>query len=243
MAELEGQVREELRRAVAERYRGSSREAKARILDEFVALTGYHRKHAIRVLGQRARSQEAPRASRARIYDDAVKQALVVLWEASDRICGKRLKAILPLLVSALERHGHLQLDAVVRAKLMTVSASTIDRLLKPVRREAGQHHRRWSAGRRWVRPRTAYGELWSKTEVTRRFVPTDTYDLSFLALPAPIPITNPVPEVRAFLEDLLRQALSDQPLRLEHPAPPLHDYDYDDDGLADELDPTPLGR
>jgi hypothetical protein len=31
-----------------------------------------------------------------RIYDEAVREALVVLWEAADRICGKRLKAILP---------------------------------------------------------------------------------------------------------------------------------------------------
>jgi hypothetical protein len=84
------------------------------------------------------------------------------------------------------------------------------------------------------------HGEVWSKTQVTRGFVPFDTYDLTFLALPAPIPITNPVAEVRAFLEDLLQQALSDQPLRLEHPAPPLHDYD--DDGLPDDADPTPLG-
>ena len=27
-----------------------------------------------------------------RIYDEAVRQALIVAWEASDRICGKRLK-------------------------------------------------------------------------------------------------------------------------------------------------------
>ena len=37
-----------------------------------------------------------------------MRQALVVLWEAADRICGKRLKAVLPGLIVALERHGHL---------------------------------------------------------------------------------------------------------------------------------------
>ena len=36
---------------------------------------------------------------RATIYDDAAKQALIVLWEASDRICGKRLKPLLRILV------------------------------------------------------------------------------------------------------------------------------------------------
>ena len=32
-----------------------------------------------------------------------------MLWEASERICGKRLKALLPLLVEAMERHRHRQ--------------------------------------------------------------------------------------------------------------------------------------
>ena len=41
-------TREELIRTVRERYRGERRRKKARILDEFVAVTGYHRKHALR---------------------------------------------------------------------------------------------------------------------------------------------------------------------------------------------------
>ena len=78
-------------------------------MDEFVALTGYHRKHAIRVLnGYSGPSPPLRSAERLRLYDEAVRQALVVLWEASDRICGKRLKPLLPILLPALERHGHL---------------------------------------------------------------------------------------------------------------------------------------
>jgi hypothetical protein len=30
----------------------------------------------------------------------------VALWEASDRICGKRLKVMIPTLLPSLERHG-----------------------------------------------------------------------------------------------------------------------------------------
>ena len=37
-----------------------------------------------------------------------MREALIVLWEAADRICGKRLKATLPRLISAMEGHGHL---------------------------------------------------------------------------------------------------------------------------------------
>jgi hypothetical protein len=72
--------------------------------------------------------------TRPTIYDDAVKQALTVLWETSDRVCGKRLKPLLRLLVPALERHGHLKLDEVIRGKVLSMSAATIDRLLRTAR-------------------------------------------------------------------------------------------------------------
>jgi hypothetical protein len=68
--------------------------------------------------------------TRGRLYHEAVHQALTVLWEASDRICGKRLRVLIPVLIDAMERHGHLALDPVVRSRLLDVSAATIDRLL-----------------------------------------------------------------------------------------------------------------
>jgi hypothetical protein len=70
-------------------------------------------------------------------HDAAVREALVLLWEASDRICGKRLKSLIPILIGSMERHGHLRLDAPVRERLLTASAATIDRLLTVVRAEA----------------------------------------------------------------------------------------------------------
>jgi hypothetical protein len=39
-----------------------------------------------------------------RVYGEAVREALILLWEASDRVCGKRLKALLPVLITAMER-------------------------------------------------------------------------------------------------------------------------------------------
>jgi hypothetical protein len=78
------------------------------------------------------------------IYDEAVREALIIAWEATDRIGGKRLKAILPSLVDAMERHGHLHLDPRVRERVLGVSAATIDRLLAPVRSQAARRrHRR----------------------------------------------------------------------------------------------------
>ena len=129
MSKISAKARKELVAAVAERYQTGTATEKGCILDEFTALTGYHRKHAIRVLSGNAPKLPGQRGRRC-LYDQAVTEALVVLWEASDRVCGKRLKALLPILVPALERHGHLGLDPQVREQLMAVSATTIDRRL-----------------------------------------------------------------------------------------------------------------
>ena len=47
------QTKAELLAALSNRYGGSSKKGKGRILDEFVAVSGYHRKHAIRLLSSR----------------------------------------------------------------------------------------------------------------------------------------------------------------------------------------------
>src|SRR3954470_16108932 len=92
--------------------------------------TGCHRKYAISLLRDRDPLIPAAPTLGRRIYPEAVRQALIVLWEAADRICGKRLKAVLPGLIAALEQHGHPALDANVRQLLLAASPATIDRLL-----------------------------------------------------------------------------------------------------------------
>jgi len=144
---ISSQTRKELLKAIRRRYCESSKMDKTRILDEFVALTGYHRKHGVRLLGQPCNIedkvvQDGLVRSR-RVYDEAVKEALTVMWEASDRICGKRLKAIIPELIAAMERHGHLSLDPEVSRRVLRVSAATIDRLLKPIRNRAKSRRKR----------------------------------------------------------------------------------------------------
>jgi hypothetical protein len=68
---------------------------------------------------------EAPRErKRKRVYGATIKDALTALWEASDRVCGKRLVAMIPTLVPALAQHGRLQLSEDERAQLLTVSAA-----------------------------------------------------------------------------------------------------------------------
>ncbi|MHB1267859.1 MAG: integrase catalytic domain-containing protein [Acidithiobacillus ferriphilus] len=151
-------TRKELVEAVGARYRAAGRAERAKILDEFVALTGYHRKHANRVLLKVSRPRE-PAPPRNRLYDEAFRQALIILWEAGDRVCGKRLKALLPILIAAMEKHGHLDLDPMVKSKLLQTSAATIDRVLRKTRDEIdGKRRRRVGVGasiRRSIKVRT----------------------------------------------------------------------------------------
>ena len=124
-------TRAELANAIRGRYRSAAGEKKRRILDEFIATTGYHQKSAIRVLNSSPAARVRQKRHRPSLYDEAAQAALIVLWEASDRVCGKRLKALLPILLPALERNGHLKLDGAIRPKILSMSASTIDRLLR----------------------------------------------------------------------------------------------------------------
>jgi hypothetical protein len=168
-------ARREVVWAVAERYGAAGRREKRRILDELTATTGWHRKHAVRALsavsvsrtGRLQSGEETPRTvngaahsptGRRRKYAGA-RDALIALWEASDRVCGKRLVAMVPALLPALERHGRLQPTSEERGLLLSVSAATIDRMLVDVKIAAAGGRRRrvgfYSAIRREVPIRT----------------------------------------------------------------------------------------
>src|SRR5829696_4941693 len=120
-------ARDELVTAIAGRYLRADRTERGRILDEFTAVTGFHRKHAMRLL----RAGQPNRRSGLRpgrcAYDEATREALIVIWEASDRICSKRRRPLVPVMIEAMERHGHLHLAPAVCISLMAMSAATID--------------------------------------------------------------------------------------------------------------------
>jgi Integrase core domain len=101
----------------------------------------------------------APSRERRRRYDTTIKDALTALWEASDRVCGKRLKVMIPTLLPALEQHGRLKLGKADRDRVLVISAATIDRLLSDVKVAASGGKRRragfYSAIRREVPIRT----------------------------------------------------------------------------------------
>lgn len=96
-------TRSELVAAIKDRYRAKWSE-KSQIMNEFVAVTGYHRKHAIRLLRGRPVAPQTVRRVGRRVYGAEIHDARIVLWEISDPVCSKRLQPLIPVLARALER-------------------------------------------------------------------------------------------------------------------------------------------
>jgi len=117
------------------RYQRAGREHKGKILDEFCAVCGYHRKFALRLLN-RPLKRRRRKAGPKRLYDPhKLLPVLKPIWLAAEQPCGKLLKVLLPVWTGFLP-----ELDRALKKQLLAMSAATLDRLLKPAR---FQHRRR----------------------------------------------------------------------------------------------------
>jgi hypothetical protein len=100
------QSRKELTLQIREQYNKSAWKEKIKILDGFIAATGYGRKHAISLLNSIDTDikflAQAKKATQSK-YGIEVKEALTKVWLAANQICGKRLVPFLPELVKVLE--------------------------------------------------------------------------------------------------------------------------------------------
>lgn len=129
---MSGKSKREYLEKIRWRYTHSGKRAKGKILDEFCAVCGYSRKHAIKLLrGWVGRRERRPGPRRR--YGAEVLEPLKQIWLATDQLCSKRLKAALALWLPHYEKN-HGALKPRVRRKLLAISRSTIDRLLAPVR-------------------------------------------------------------------------------------------------------------
>jgi len=125
----------ELVDVVRGRYLKARKSEKQKILDEFTCATGYHRKHAIRVLKNRVRkSQRRKRTGYKTIYGSEVVQALEQIWEIYGQICSKRLQPFVAEGIRVLERCQEIELSEETKALLLKISSASIDRCLRAVR-------------------------------------------------------------------------------------------------------------
>jgi hypothetical protein len=82
------------------RYKMANKRQKGELLDELCAASGYHKKHAIRLLNKRNKRRLRPKETRGRLEKyphDLYLEPLKNIWLSADQLCGKRLKMALPL--------------------------------------------------------------------------------------------------------------------------------------------------
>jgi hypothetical protein len=127
------QSRRDSLQAIRTRYRTAPKEVKTAILDEFCTICGYNRKYAIRILKKKPKPSQRKPGPHPKYRDTSLLQPLKRIWFATDQMCSKKLQAALPLWLPFYEQeYGALAAD--IKTKLLTISASTIDRTLQPVR-------------------------------------------------------------------------------------------------------------
>ena len=124
----------ELWETIQPRYLKVSKAGKHKILDEFIASTGYHRKYAIRILKHGYSRSHGKKKGKKSVYRGEVVVVLEQVWEIYGRICSKRLHPFLPEGIRILERCHELSLSAETKQLLLSMSRSTIDRCLHPIR-------------------------------------------------------------------------------------------------------------
>jgi hypothetical protein len=134
--------RKSITAATRRRYRAASRKAKTKMLDEFVATTGYDRKYAAKLLTADTPPRQSDKGARPaaplgrpRRYPPALRGKLVALWYLFDCLCGKRLAPLLRQTVPVLRELGECGIDDQTAAELVSISAASIDRLLADEKR------------------------------------------------------------------------------------------------------------
>jgi hypothetical protein len=131
------QSKRELLEVVRPRYLKAKKLEKQKMLDEFTSATGYHRKHAIRVLKSKVQVQnhlKGKTKTYKTIYCGEVVQVLEQIWEIYGQICSKRLQPILPEAIKVLERCQEIEFSKDTKELLLKISSASIDRCLRPVR-------------------------------------------------------------------------------------------------------------
>jgi len=120
--EVSLQTRRNILQYLAPRYQQASSAERNTLVDEFTAITGYNRRYARWLLNHAEAVQQATACPKQR-YGTEVQQALLLAWNAANRMCAKRLIPFLPTLIDAF----YMQ----VRVVLLKVLDEVSDGLLR----------------------------------------------------------------------------------------------------------------
>jgi hypothetical protein len=145
--------RRPITREAASRCRAAKgKAAKSEILDGFINTAGYNRKYAVGILngggktkllrldGKPVKARITHRTGRKRIYEkrcgpDAA-ACVIRLWEFFRGMCGKRLVPLLRANITAPAADPRFRITPEIRGKLVRISRSTAERMLKGERKK-----------------------------------------------------------------------------------------------------------
>ena len=145
-------VKKALTGELAPQYRRAGKKEKSKMLDEFVRQTGYNRKYALHMLTHwgketfltvdgkpvKLKAGTAKRrkgGGRKPVYGPEVIASLRLVWAFFWYQCGKRLSPFMREQMVHLAAWKPFHITEAIREKLMKISPSTIDRVLKDDRK------------------------------------------------------------------------------------------------------------
>ena len=144
---LDMKTKKKLSEETAKRYCTAGKKQKTKILDEFIATTGYNRKYAIHVLKNSAYvkvthfnnvakksvqviTKTRKKRTYKKYYGADVQEQIIRLWIFSMYLCSKRLVPFIRDNIDYFaQKFGY---DEHLKALLSSISSATVGRILKP---------------------------------------------------------------------------------------------------------------
>ena len=134
-------IKHEITKEILPRYVRADKKEKKKILDEFSATTGYHRKSAVRKLRQLQMTPHSKESvagiharNRERIYDGYVEAVIEQIYEALGGIGSRRIHPHISVIFEKGIKFGHIKTDPITEMKVRVISRSTLDRMITRVR-------------------------------------------------------------------------------------------------------------
>ncbi len=119
------------------KYWKSDRRAKTRLLNDFCDFTKYNRKYAIDLIRKPFKTKWK-RKNRRKIYNQPVIDKLLILWRASNEICGERFQPYIPTILKKLKECGEIKVSPQVEEKLLRISMGSVKNIFRRTRRRSG---------------------------------------------------------------------------------------------------------
>lgn len=113
------------------KYRKAKRGVKTQLLNDFCDFTKYNRKYALGLLNNPIPPKWKRYKPRGKKYGSDVIDTLLILWRASNEICGERFHPFIPVILDKMVDCGEIDVSATVKEKLLKISLGTVKRTLK----------------------------------------------------------------------------------------------------------------